>query len=196
MSRLPSWGIEALFPVCQPHNRHYIRCDPPTLALRSGLIFSYESVACGSAARNWTSNFASNWASNFASNWASNFASNWANDEGQGRQSCGDPVNIEHCSGQIPRVSVAVTPAPRSRQAVEKGKRKQAADEASNADWAKSKSRADPAFEANSQATPKDRALPKTHCASHTWLAKNLTSAIQAATKLLICVGVSSPRYL
>jgi len=133
LSRLPSWGIEALFPVCQPHNRHYIRCEPPTLALRSGLIFSYESVVCGSAARNWTSNFASNWASNFASNWASNFASNWANDEGQGRQSCGDPVNIEHCSGQIPRVSVAVTPAPRSRQAVEKGKRKQAADEASNA---------------------------------------------------------------
>ena len=156
-----------MFPVCQPHNRHYIRCEPPTLALRSGLIFSYESVVCGSAARNWASNFASNWASNFASNWASNFASNWANDEGQGRQSCGDPVNIEHCSGQIPRVSVAVTPAPRSRQAVEKGKRKQAADEASNADWAKSKSRADPAFEANSQATPKDRALPKTHCASH-----------------------------
>ena len=83
----------------------------------------------------------------------------------------------------------------RSRQArVERGERKHTTDEVSRADWAMSKSRANPAFETSSTERHKEKGAPtKTHSAAHSW--HELDFCDTAAAKLLICVNVSSPGY-
>jgi hypothetical protein len=78
------------------------------------------------------------------------------------------------------------------RHGVERGEREHTTDEASRADWATSKSRADPAFETSSTERHKEKgALTKTHRAAHSWHELDFCDTV--AAKLLIGVSVSSP---